>query len=110
MLAGVVGIDIVMLVVAADEGVMPQTVEHLAIMDLMGIEKGFIVLTKADLVDEEWIELVKEEIREQVKGTFLEKAPIIPVSSIEKKGIDKVVAMIEELSSTIKDKNVDDTP
>lgn len=110
MLAGVVGIDIVMLVVAADEGVMPQTVEHLAIMDLMGIEKGFIVLTKADLVDEEWIELVKEEVREQVKGTFLEKAPIIPVSSIEKKGIDKVVAMIEELSTTVKDKNVDDTP
>jgi len=110
MLAGVVGIDIVMLVVAADEGVMPQTVEHLAIMDLMGIEKGFVVLTKADLVDDEWIEMVKEEIREEVKGTFLENAPIIPVSSTEKKGIDKVIAMIEELSTTVNDNNVDDTP
>ena len=110
MLAGVVGIDIVLLVVAADEGVMPQTVEHLAIMDLMGIKKGFIVLTKADLVDEEWIELVKEDVREQVKGTFLENTPIIPVSSTEKRGIDKVIELIEELSTKIEDIDVDDTP
>lgn len=110
MLAGVVGIDIVMLVVAADEGVMPQTVEHLAIMDLMGIDKGFIVLTKTDLVDEDWIELVKEDIRKEVKGTFLENAPIVPVSSIEKKGIDEVIKLIEDLSNEVEDIDVDDTP
>ena len=84
MLAGVAGIDIVMLVIAADEGVMPQTVEHLAILDLIGVDKGFVVLTKTDLVDEEWIEMVKEDIREKLAGTFLEGAPIVPVSSTKK--------------------------
>lgn len=110
MLAGVVGIDIVLLVVAADEGVMPQTVEHLAIMDLMGIDKGFIVLTKTDLVDEEWLELVKEDVRKEVKGTFLENAPIIPVSSTKKTGIDEVINLIDQMSSNIEDRNVDDMP
>ena len=76
MLAGVVGIDIVMLVVAADEGIMPQTVEHLAILDLVGVEKGFIIITKADMVEEEWIELVKEEVQEAVEGTFLENSHV----------------------------------
>src|SRR5699024_8089366 len=69
MLAGVIGIDIVILVVAADEGVMPQTKEHLDILQLLGIKKGFIVLTKIDLVDEEWMELVMEDIKEHVKNT-----------------------------------------
>jgi len=110
MLAGVVGIDIVMLVIAADEGVMPQTVEHLAIMDLMGIKKGFIVLTKTDLVDEEWIEMIKEDIRKEVKGTFLENAPIVPVSSTEKKGVDEVVQLIERLSNEVENIDIDDTP
>jgi len=81
MLAGAGGIDIVLFVVAADEAVMPQTKEHLAICNLLGIKDGIIALTKADLVDEEWLELVKEEIRSLVKGTFLENATIIPVSS-----------------------------
>ena len=76
MLAGVIGIDIVLLVVAADEGIMPQTLEHLAILDLLGIKKGFVVLTKCDLVDEEWIELIEEEIREEIGNTFLENSPI----------------------------------
>ena len=70
MLAGVIGIDIVLLVIAADEGVMPQTLEHLHILDILGIKKGFIVLTKSDLVDEEWIELVEEDVREEVRVHF----------------------------------------
>lgn len=70
MLAGVIGIDVVLLVVAADEGIMPQTSEHLAILDLIGVKKGFVVITKSDLVEEEWIELVEEEIKEEIKGTF----------------------------------------
>jgi len=110
MLAGVVGIDIVLLVVAADEGVMPQTVEHLHIMDLMGIKKGFIVLTKTDLVDEEWIELVKEDVKKEVKGTFLENSPIVPVSSTKQRGIQEVINLIDELSTKIEDIDVDDTP
>ena len=71
MLAGVIGIDIVLLVVAADEGIMPQTLEHLHILDLLGIKKGFVVLTKSDLVDSEWIDMVEEEVREEIKGHFL---------------------------------------
>ena len=75
MLAGVIGIDIVLLVVAADEGIMPQTLEHLSILDLMGIKKGFIVLTKSDMVEDEWIDMVEEEVREEVQDTFLADAP-----------------------------------
>jgi len=110
MLAGVAGIDIVMLVIAADEGVMPQTIEHLEILDLIGVNKGFVVLTKADLVDEEWIEMVKEEIKEKLVGTFLENAPIISVSSTKRTGIDKVIDLIDRLSMEIEDRQVDDMP
>ncbi|CCQ92632.1 Selenocysteine-specific elongation factor [[Clostridium] ultunense Esp] len=110
MLAGVMGMDIVLLVIAADEGVMPQTSEHLAILDLLGIEKGFIVLTKSDLAESEWLELVKEDIKEQVKGTFLEDSPIIPVSSTKKTGIDKVIGLIDELTLEIEDRETDDMP
>ncbi|MCF6465350.1 selenocysteine-specific translation elongation factor [Clostridium sp. Cult2] len=110
MLAGVMGMDIVLLVIAADEGVMPQTSEHLAILDLLGIEKGFIVLTKSDLVESEWLELVKEDIREQVKGTFLESTPIIPVSSVKKTGIQEVIRLIDQLTLEIDDRETDDMP
>lgn len=110
MLAGVMGIDIVLLVIAADEGVMPQTSEHLAILDLLGIDKGFIVLTKADLVEKEWIELVEEDIRESIKGSFLENSPIIPVSSVTKEGIGEVTKLIDELAQEVEMKEVDDTP
>lgn len=110
MLAGVAGIDIVLLVIAADEGVMPQTIEHLEILDLIGVNKGFVVLTKTDLVDEEWIEMVKEDIKGKLLGTFLEDAPIIPVSSTNKTGIDKVIDLIDKLSMEIEDRQVDDMP
>ena len=81
MLAGAGGIDIAMLIVAADEGVMPQTEEHLEILSLLDIRKGVIALTKTDMVDEEWLEMMKEEVREKMRGTFMEDAKIIPVSS-----------------------------
>lgn len=110
MLAGVIGIDIVLLVVAADEGVMPQTLEHLHIMDILGSKKGFIVLTKTDLVDDEWIELVEENIREEVKGTFLEDSPIVRVSSVTKKGLDKVIQLIEKYADELDEKDINDTP
>lgn len=110
MLAGVMGMDIVLLVIAADEGVMPQTSEHLAILDLLGIEKGFIVLTKSDLVESEWLELVKEDVREQVRGTFLENTPIIPVSSTKKTGIDEVIKLIDELTLEMGDRETEDMP
>jgi selenocysteine-specific elongation factor len=110
MLAGVMGIDIVLLVVAADEGVMPQTSEHLAILDLLGIDKGFIVLTKTDLVEEEWLELVIEDVKEEVKGTFLENSPVIPVSSTKKTGIEEVIKLIDKLTLEIEDREIDDMP
>lgn len=69
--------DLVMLVIAADEGVMPQTREHMDILGLLGIQKSIIVLNKCDLVDEEWLELVEEEVREELEGTFLEHAPVM---------------------------------
>lgn len=106
MLAGVSGIDLVLLVIAADEGIMPQTQEHLDILSMLDIEKGIIVLTKCDLVDDEWISLVKEDIREKVKGTFLENSPLVSVSSMEGTGIDELKKYIAELTEDIPEKNV----
>lgn len=99
MVAGVVGMDLVMLVISADEGIMPQTREHMDILTQLGMKKSIIVLNKCDLVDEEWLELVEEEIRDELAGTFLEGAPVIPVSSITREGLDTLVDTIERLTS-----------
>lgn len=80
MVAGVVGMDLVLLVVAADEGIMPQTREHLDILELLGIENVILVINKCDLVDAEWLEMVEEEIKEELKGTIVENAPVVKVS------------------------------
>src|SRR3990170_4270251 len=82
MLAGVGGIDLALLVVAADEGVMPQTREHLAIIDLLGIEHGVVAITKADLVEPDFLELAEAETREELKGTTLESAPLVACSAV----------------------------
>ena len=97
MLAGVGGIDIVMLVIAADEGVMPQTREHLSICELLGVKNGLIVITKSDLVEPEWISLVKDDLKEFVKGTFLHKKPILQVSSETGEGIDDLKKILNKL-------------
>lgn len=99
MLAGVSGIDVVILVVAADEGVMPQTQEHLDILNLLQVNYGVVALTKKDLVDEELLELVQEEVREQLDGTTLQDAPIIPVSAPTGDGIPELLAKVEEVVS-----------
>lgn len=90
MLAGAGGIDLALLVVAADEGVMPQTREHLGILSLLGIKRGIIVVTKCDLVDEDFIELVEEDVREYVEGTFLEEATMIRTSATTGEGIEEL--------------------
>ncbi len=95
MLAGVGGIDAALLVVAADEGVMPQTREHLAILDLLRVRRGVVALTKADLVDEEWLELVREEVAEQLKPTTLAGAEIIPVSAYTGQGLPALLARLD---------------
>ena len=97
MLAGVGGIDAALLVVAADEGIMPQTREHLAILYLLRVRRGVVVLTKADLVDEEWLELVREEIAEQLLPTTLASAEIIPVSAYTGEGLPALVAQLERI-------------
>lgn len=99
MVAGVVGMDLVMLVVAADEGIMPQTREHMDILGELGIEKSILVLNKCDLVDEEWLELVEEEIQEELQGTFLEHAPVVKVSAATGKGIPELIETIERLTA-----------
>lgn len=90
MLAGAGGIDLALLVVAADEGFMPQTREHLGILSLLNISEGIIVITKKDMVDEDWLEIVCDEVRQEVQGTFLENAQIIPVSSYTGEGIEQL--------------------
>lgn len=107
MLAGACGIDIVLLVIAADEGVMPQTIEHLDILNYLDVKKGIIVLTKCDLVDEEFIELVKDDVREKTKGLFIEGAPIVEVDSVSRRGLDELVQKIDEISEDIEDKKTD---
>lgn len=102
MLAGVGGIDAVLLVIAADEGIMPQTREHLAILDLLGVQHGIIVLTKIDLVDDaEWLTLIEQEIRETVQSTVLAEAQIIPVSAHTGQGIDQLITTLTALLSNL---------
>ncbi len=100
MLAGVGGIDLALFVVAADEGVMPQTREHLAILDLLQVKKGVIALTKRDLVDDDWLELAQSDVAQAVKGTVLETAPIVAVSSYTREGLPE---LLEAIQSSLRD-------
>src|SRR5918994_332237 len=95
MLAGVGGIDAALLVVAADEGPMPQPVEHLAILDLLGVDRGVIVLTKADAAEADWLDLVREDVRELVSTTTLADAPIVAVSAITGEGLPALLDTLE---------------
>ena len=97
MLAGATGIDVVLLVVACDEAVKPQTREHLDILSMLNIKKGIVVLTKRDLVDDDWYELVKEEVREEISHTFLKDSKIIAFSSKTKIGYDELVNEIDRI-------------
>jgi selenocysteine-specific elongation factor len=106
MLAGIGGIDAAILVIAADEGVMPQTREHLAILDLLDIRGGVIVLTKTDLVvDEEWLDLVEEEVRQVVSNTVLENADIIRVSARKRTGLETLVSSLEAVLARMPARN-----
>jgi selenocysteine-specific elongation factor len=104
MVAGATGIDLVAMVIAADEGVMPQTREHLEICTLLGVTHGLIVLTKIDMVEEEWLELVTEDIQDFVRGTFLENTPVCAVSSTNGQGIPEFINTLDELCATVPSK------
>lgn len=97
MVAGAAGMDLVAFIIAADEGIMPQTREHFEICQLLGLQNGLIIVTKKDVVEPDWLELVEEEIREFFTGTFLENAPLLPVSSTTGDGIDKVRETLDQL-------------
>jgi selenocysteine-specific elongation factor len=107
MVGGVWGIDLVALVIAADEGVMPQTREHLDICELLEVKKGLVVLTKVDLVDRDLLELVKEEVSEIVQDTFLKSAPILSVSSVTGEGIPQLLSTLDLLSQEIEGRPAD---
>jgi len=106
MVAGATGVDLVALVIAADEGVMPQTREHLEICQLLRVKKGFVVLTKIDMVDEEWLELVKEDVSNFLSDTFLAGAPIVPVSSVTGQGIKELVEMIDHMVKEVPEREM----
>jgi len=110
MLAGAGGFDLVLLVIAADEGVMPQTREHLDIIQLLQVKKGVVVLTKADLVDEEWLDLVKEEVRDFLKGTVLEEAPLVTVSAVTGQGIGDLLELLDRVAGETQAKNMAGPP
>ena len=106
MLAGVSSIDIVLMVIAADEGIMPQTKEHFEILQLLDVKKGIIVLTKIDMVEEEWLSMVKEDVREQFKGSFLENAPVHCVSSKTRQGIVELACEIDMMTEEVREKDI----
>lgn len=108
MLAGATGVDLVLLVVAADEGVMPQTREHLAIVELLGVRAGVIAVTKADLVEREWLELVVDDIRAQLAGTRFAASAIVPVSSTTGEGLDALRSALAAAAADSIERSADD--
>ena len=110
MLAGVGMVDFVLLVVAADDGWMPQTQEHADILHLYGVKHGLVAITKADMVEPDWLELVQGEVEENLKGTSLEGFPIIPVSAVTGQNMDKLRDAMNEIIAAIPDPERDDNP
>ena len=110
MLAGIGGIDVAMLVIAADEGVMPQTREHFGICSLLHVRRGLVVLTKTDLVEPDWLELVREDVAELVRGTFLDGGPIVGVSAKTGEGIAELRATLRTLAATVPARGTDQLP
>lgn len=110
MLAGATGIDLALIVIAATEGIMPQTREHIEILGYLGIQKYLIVLTKVDMVDEEFKELVIEDIRDFIKGTFLTGTRIVEVDSISRKGFHTLIGELERLTSDIQERSFTKKP
>lgn len=107
MLAGIGGIDLVLLVVDVNEGVMPQTREHLQILELLKIPRGILVLTKCDMAEEEWIDIVEEEVRETLDGTFMTDAPCCRVSAIQGSGIPELTAEIQQMLQKLPPRDTD---
>ena len=104
MLAGASGIDLVILVIAADEGVMPQTREHLAIIELLGVDRGVVAITKKDMVEEDWLMLIEEEVREHLEHTVLKDAPIVAVSAVTGEGLPELLNILQAMAGGVVEK------
>ncbi|MCP4576475.1 MAG: GTP-binding protein, partial [Deltaproteobacteria bacterium] len=104
MVAGATGIDLVAMVIAADEGIMPQTREHLEICELLKIRHGLVVLTKVDMVESDWLDLVKEDVMEYLSDTFLADVPFVEVSSVNGRGIEELLDVLDKLVRDIPEK------
>ncbi|MCQ2560159.1 MAG: selenocysteine-specific translation elongation factor, partial [Clostridia bacterium] len=105
MLAGAGGMDLVLLVIAADEGIMPQTKEHLDILRFLQIKKGIVVLTKVDLVEEDWLEMVREEVQEFLEGTFLFFSPLLEASAVTGQGLEELKRLLREMALAAEDRS-----
>ena len=101
MLMGAGGVDVALLIVAADEGVMPQTREHLAILDLLGVRHGLVVMTKKNLVDQDWLDLVTLDVQETLEGTTLEDAEVVAVSAETGEGLDELIVSLDRIISQL---------
>lgn len=110
MVTGVVGMDLVLILIAADEGIMPQTREHIAILEQLGVQNAILVLSKCDLVDEEWVSMMQEEIREELKNSLYASAPMVCVSSVTGQGIPELVRMIDELTEQTPERDISEIP
>ncbi len=106
MVAGAGGIDVVIMVIAADEGIMPQTREHLEICELLAIRRGIVALTKTDMVDDEWLDLVTDDIKNFLQGTFLEDSPVIPLSSVTGSGITEFLDELNKVVETAEEHTI----
>ena len=107
MVAGATGIDLVLLVIAADDGVMPQTREHLTIMQILGLRHGMVVINKVDAVEPDFVELVEDEVRETLKGTFLEDSAVVKVSSITGDGFEELEEHLNTLVEKVRPRQVE---
>jgi selenocysteine-specific elongation factor len=106
MVAGATGIDLVALIIAADEGVMPQTKEHMEICELLKIKHGLVILTKIDMVEPDWLELVREDVTEFLSNTFLSEAPIVEVSSVTSAGLEELIRAIDTLVQEVPEREI----
>lgn len=110
MMSGAVGIDIVLMVIAADDGVMPQTLEHAEILTYMGIKDSIIVITKCDLVEDEFLELVEYDIKTSLQNTILKDSPIVKVDSLSMKGFDELINLIDEKTKKLETMEIKEMP
>ena len=110
MVTGVVGMDLVLILIAADEGIMPQTREHIAILEQLGVSNAILVLSKCDMVDQDWIDLIQEEIREELKTSLYANAPMVRVSSVTGMGIPELTEMIDRMTEQTEERDISEIP